>query len=1094
MLVFFVLLVSVLLVSFFRVAESKKTIDKNIAARVAKKKTTKKKEADYVSGELLIKFAKPLKLKVSSRKSLRAGGSLREKASAVSSLDLTGLSPGLRKVLTSLPNSRIAPAIRTATNRKRVRVKNHESFTKVYKLTFDKKIPLKVVLNKLNQSFDVEYAEPNYIFRTDFTPNDPYFLDSYPNNTDDRSSNWNPPFDYQWDLKDIRMPEAWDVTQNLLKGKMIKIAVIDSGVDYTHDELGGCTLTQVNNGSCSSILPGYNFIDHNSDPMDKAGHGTFVVGIITAKTNNGLGMASIGRELKIVPVKVFNTHGNSTLDMVASAIIYSADQGVNIINMSWGTNAPIRDVPLLREALDYAYAKGVILVAAAGNSGTNLSGFWPATYDKVISVGAVNYKNKLASFSNYGPEMDLVAPGQDIFSLRAAGTDIYCSGLVGCDSHHVIASNYYYASGTSFSAPEVVAAVALLIAKNPRLNQKLIRQMLKAGARDLGAPGYDEKYGAGLLDVNKSLLFSEGKLPPLAILSSPRQFTVVSTGKRLIVKGTAKGNKFSHYEVLISKEAAPKAWSTEGVELIDGGIKPVNKGALAYINTSVLGSGSYKIKLLVLTTDNLSSEVVVDFSIDKDLYSNFPLNLGERVESSPVVADINGDGKKDIVIVTEQGTVHVFDSQGHYLPGWPKALNFSVIFSSPAVVDLNNNGKKEIAILARGDKRLFVLDSRGRIILSHQTGSRYSTPMIGHFVNKQEEQILIWDHDTGEIEIYNRNRLLLKQKLIDSNNIDNPAAFDMNRDGLDEIVLTGKKNNQDKLFVFKLNPNKRLFEEYASVLTEGAINNNKACHPYLSAPSVADIDSDGNPEIAIGCDFDSFYIFNEQDKTNLLVFSLIGQNLKLKWKYSLFVNGYRSLNYLAPPSLASISRTSGMEVIVPVNSVRARNNVVNFKSGILRLSARGKMKKLIDYQNYEPYGSNSSAPVQGVVVGNIDRDNFSEMIVPLPNTNPGALMEGSLVLGLNSDGSLVKGWPKNVETQIYSTPIIADLNSNGKSDVVAVSLGGYVYAWKTDGLFDPPLSVGERQWREKYYNSKRRSAGFLKLSFPKSSRPILLNR
>jgi serine protease len=298
-----------------------------------------------------------------------------------------------------------------------------------------------------------------------FTPNDPGFY-------------------YQWNLPLIRVPEAWSVTRG---SDIITIAVIDSGVDLSHEDLQGI------------LVPGYDFVDNDNIPQDDDGHGTHVVGIIAALTNNNKGVAGVtwGQNVKIMPLKVLGEDGTGSTFNVAKAFVYAVDHGAKIINASLGSRV---SSDLLQAAVRYAYQNDVVMVCAAGNDGS-YGIRYPAAYPETIAVGAVtldsNERPTRASYSNYGPELDVVAPGGDenqgILSTWINGT-------------------YDYAAGTSMATPHVTGIVALMISRGI-VGVENIRNLLRATAIDLGPQGQDDYYGAGLVDAYSAVTFEDGWQP-----------------------------------------------------------------------------------------------------------------------------------------------------------------------------------------------------------------------------------------------------------------------------------------------------------------------------------------------------------------------------------------------------------------------------------------------------------------------------------------------------------------------------------------------------------------------------------------------------
>ena len=221
----------------------------------------------------------------------------------------------------------------------------------------------------------------------------------------------------------IAGPEAWEICHG---SDDIVIAVIDTGVDYNHRDLQGniwCNEAELNgatgvdddgNGYIDD-LHGYNFAYNNSDPMDDNGHGTHVAGIIAAVGNNGLDVAGVCWNARIMSVKILDAGGDGVTADGASAIYYAVANGADVISLSWGSE---EDSQVIKDAVAYARRQGVLVVAAAGNEGADIS-FYPASYPGVIAVAATESNDKRWYLSDYGDWVDIAAPGRDILSLRA---------------------------------------------------------------------------------------------------------------------------------------------------------------------------------------------------------------------------------------------------------------------------------------------------------------------------------------------------------------------------------------------------------------------------------------------------------------------------------------------------------------------------------------------------------------------------------------------------------------------------------------------------------------------------------------------------
>ncbi|MHC4633358.1 MAG: S8 family peptidase, partial [Planctomycetota bacterium] len=284
---------------------------------------------------------------------------------------------------------------------------------------------------------------------------------------------------------DIDAPQAWDVHTG---SSEVIVAVVDTGVDYNHrdlqgniwinsDEIPNNGFDDDGNGYRDDIY-GYDFINYDRDPIDDNGHGTHCSGIIAAAGNNGLDIAGVCWNAKIMALKFLDENGEGFNSDAATAIYYAAENGADVISNSWG--GPYYS-EMLEEAIDYAHSQGVIMAAAAGN-GNSDSTFYPAFYEHMIAVAATNSNDQKAPFSNYGSRVDIAAPGVDVLSLRASQI------LFGTihDDYTTIAS------GTSMACPHAAAIIALIISNHPDTYTDVITARLLETTDDISTqnPGY----------------------------------------------------------------------------------------------------------------------------------------------------------------------------------------------------------------------------------------------------------------------------------------------------------------------------------------------------------------------------------------------------------------------------------------------------------------------------------------------------------------------------------------------------------------------------------------------------------------------------
>jgi serine protease len=298
-----------------------------------------------------------------------------------------------------------------------------------------------------------ESIEPNYIYHALTPPNDP-------------------DYSKQWNLHNINVEQAWDETH----GSGITVAVIDTGV------------TQVPDLKQTQFVRGYNFVNDRIEAADDIGHGTHVAGTIAQSTNNGFGVAGIAYEAKIMPIKVLGQGGGTVAD-IAEAIRFAADKGADVINLSLGGPGESK---LLEEAVNYAYNKGVVVVAAAGNENRN-SASYPARYPHVISVSALDAGGNKAPYSNFGAGVDLSAPG-------GSETGKILQHTIDPSTGEAVFMGY---QGTSMAAPHV-AGVAALVKASGNYSPEEVLNILKQSARKRSEDPLNH-YGAGQLDAGAAV-------------------------------------------------------------------------------------------------------------------------------------------------------------------------------------------------------------------------------------------------------------------------------------------------------------------------------------------------------------------------------------------------------------------------------------------------------------------------------------------------------------------------------------------------------------------------------------------------------------
>jgi subtilisin family serine protease len=305
---------------------------------------------------------------------------------------------------------------------------------------------LETWVQRWRESPYVEYIHPNHKVQIDAKPNDPsYSLQSY--------------------LNQIGAEKAWDQVRG---NRDIIIAVVDTGVDLNHPDLK------------SNLTSGVNLIHPAKPPQDDHGHGTNVAGVLAAVGNNRLGVAGVLWNAKIMPVKALEEDGSGDEGKLGEGVLYAVDHGAKIVVLSLGL---YKYSPFMRDVVEYAEKRGTLLVAAAGNDGQAVK--YPAAYPTVLAVGGVDRNNQVVSHSNYGQEMDVVAPFK-----------VYTTSLGG---------GYNVNEGTSMAAPQVAAAAAMIWSKYPDMKPYQIRNLIRQTAQDIGSKGWDSRSGYGLLRIDRAL-------------------------------------------------------------------------------------------------------------------------------------------------------------------------------------------------------------------------------------------------------------------------------------------------------------------------------------------------------------------------------------------------------------------------------------------------------------------------------------------------------------------------------------------------------------------------------------------------------------
>lgn len=440
------------------------------------------------------------------------------------------------------------------------------------------------LLRALNLNPMVEAAFENHRYHLDAAPQDSLYKE-------------------QWAQQRIEAEGAWDVT---LGDSTVLVGIIDTGIELDHPDLAGAFavnraedlngngrfdpwpaeerrgdvrgdldgIDQDGNGFADDVI-GYDFIDqtvrHVGDwsvrdpiPVDEQGHGTNVAGVIGAR-HNSIGVAGMAPGARLVILRAFDASGNGEDDDVAAAVVYAADRGVKVLNLSFGD---YYNSPLLRDAIAYAYGRGVMIVASSGNEGGS-DPHYPSSFPEVMAVGATTSDDFLSLFSTHGSQLSMTAPGVDIYTTDVNG-------------------RYKQVGGTSFSAPYVAATAALILSVHPDWTPDEVRTVMELAADDRGRKGWDVNYGAGRLNARRAM---QAPGPASATIRMPYGDTGFGSGSSLEVIGSAIAPLLESWQLLVGQGDDPDDWTAltepsptgrllNTLGTLDGGRLDLDKGVV----------------------------------------------------------------------------------------------------------------------------------------------------------------------------------------------------------------------------------------------------------------------------------------------------------------------------------------------------------------------------------------------------------------------------------------------------------------------------------------------------------------------------------
>lgn len=667
----------------------------------------------------------------------------------------------------------------------------------IYKIKVSSEEDIQNIMADYKKDPQIEFAEPDYIVKTNFIPNDPYYASS---------NSWGQGYDDMWGLKNIQAEMAWD----LARGDGIVTAVIDTGLDYNHPDIQGNVwvnpweianngIDDDNNGYIDDIN-GWDFSTYDgavedNDPMDDNGHGTHVSGTIAAVGNNGTGLIGVAPGTKIMPIKGLGTRGYGYMSDLSNALYYAASRGADVINNSWGGGGTSS---LIETAVNYAHALGAVVVVSAGNSNGDVMNQIPANIINAIAVASVDQNDIKSYFSNWGTKVDITAPGggtrdndptrkfENILSLRANGTDIYGDGI------NIVGTQYYRLRGTSMSAPHVSGLAALILSLRPDFTNEEVRQVLRSSADDIGDPGFDINNGFGRINAFKALQVNS---VCLAGIDSPERNLLTGAGS-FQINGTASCPDFQSYKLEYSTSLTG-TWTQIG----STATSPVTKNQLGTWTVDV--TGDYYLRLTVTDQNNNDFlDITGPVFVDAERHEGWPFDTGSMVLSSPQIIDTDNDGNKELVFISYEGILFFMNADG--TEKFTIDLNSSYAYSTPAFADFDGDGDLDMVVTfikSAFSSRLNYYENIGAgfslgfsSIINNDV---YSSPIIKDLDGDGRYEIIIgalwgaYPYNLNNILVFDDQGTTLFATQFADKLIPNMAVGDTDGDGDKEIIAGG---------------------------------------------------------------------------------------------------------------------------------------------------------------------------------------------------------------------------------------------------------------------------------------------------------------
>jgi subtilisin family serine protease len=878
----------------------------------------------------------------------------------------------------------------------------------------------------------VEYAEPVSISYTQLVPNDTL----YPQ---------------QWSHKKTQAESGWNITTG---SASVVIAVVDTGVAYNHPDLAGNIwhdpqgkpgkdfvdiLTTSYTSQGYQLIAGEDYTGVDFDPSDYNGHGTHVAGIIAAAGNNGVGVSGVCPMCKIMPVRAGfsmniggTDYGLFESDDIANAIIYAADNGARVINMSFGGPSST----LINNAVDYADSKGVLLVAAAGNDNTSqTANAYPAAHGNVLAVGATTQDDSRAFYSNYGAWVGVSAPGGD--NIYPILSTVPTTGSLSDPS------GYRGLYGTSMASPYVAGLAGLILSKNPNLSNRQVAQALRQGADlfNVDIPNSPVYLGAGRVNVYKTLEINSVSTASVTVSSPTDDFL---TGASIPVSGAST----APYQLFYGAGLYPASWTQIGSG-------QAGTGLFGTLDPAWLAApfGDYTLKVSA-QDQNGKVDTFVHGSIGKQFLPGWPQTYSSGpgyLWNAPSVADIDQDGLDEIVVTGQdsstRATITVLKQDGTPAAGnWPQTVPYSntdMEFGA-AVGDLDHDGNLEIVapVLNAGQNHsLRVWDHLGNLRWSKvlEAGNPALNVTLADLYGDGKKEIITetynsklwvldgqgnakWSYPLGEYDSWYNEKTV--------------AVADLDGDGKKEIVKNVIRNVKfsagdiyrtmgGTLMVFNTDGSVRWKHDWPEA-GEPLTTKYYEIFP-VGSPVVGDLNGDGSPETMVQVNVWKGDDTGTSDiSTRFYAFDAKGSVLP-GWPVS--VPGYPSWSEMA---IADLNRNGHRELVCAS------------RDSVLAIRENGSMQ-------FPP------VPLQAqgnLTVADVTGDGSPDIVA----------YDGTHFNVIQADGSLstLPITARNGGDNVHNTPILTDLNKSGSEKLIFPETGTRPVLWAWD-LQVPHVAEAE-QW------------------------------